>query len=317
MQHFRNILVGVDLSHADRLAASELNPPTLEAIKRATGLAAQTSAAVTFFSALDITARAQALLSDEFEPATHHLQADAERVLAELVSRAKQEGVEAAFKLSFGQPWVEIIRQVLTNRHDLVVIGTRDLSAPGRLLLGSTAMKLLRNCPGTVWVTKPDPDGETTDILIASDLDETSHLALDLAVNTARQFGSKLHLLHALELSVDRHIAHTGLPEQKIKQLRQQEHTEAEKSLHDQLSQSDYRTLPYGVQTHVIGGPADVVILEAIEQHEIDLLVIGTIGRSGLPGMFIGNTAERLLPQVDCSLLVVKPPEFATSVTLE
>ena len=54
MPRFCNIVVGVDLSHADRLAASELNPPTQEAVRRAIWLSAQLSAKLTFFSAIDL-----------------------------------------------------------------------------------------------------------------------------------------------------------------------------------------------------------------------------------------------------------------------
>jgi len=61
----------------------------------------------------------------------------------------------------FGKSWIEIIRQVLREQHDLVITGTRDLGAHGRLLFGSTGMKLLRYCPCPVWVTKPDPDWNT------------------------------------------------------------------------------------------------------------------------------------------------------------
>ena len=54
-----------------------------------------------------------------------------------------------------------------------------------------------------------------------------------------------------------------------------------------------------------------------MKQYDIDLLVMGTVARSGIPGLVIGNTAERLLPQVPCSLLAVKPAGFESPVTLE
>ncbi len=87
--------------------------------------------------------------------------------------------------------------------------------------------------------------------------------------------------------------------------------------MHEQLSRTDYRTLPFGVQVHVVDGRADVVILDAIKEYEIDLLVMGMLARSGISGVLIGNTAERLLPEINCSVLAVKPVDFECPVKLD
>jgi universal stress protein E len=48
----------------------------------------------------------------------------------------------------------------------------------------------------------------------------------------------------------------------------------------------------------------------------VDLIVMGTVGRSGIPGFFIGNTAEEVLQCARASILSVKPPGFQSPVTL-
>jgi len=58
----------------------------------------------------------------------------------------------------------------------------------------------------------------------------------------------------------------------------------------------------------------DIAIQHYIEVHNIHLLVMGTIGRGGIRGIMIGNTAERLLPEVHCSVLAVKPPDFVCPI---
>ena len=55
---------------------------------------------------------------------------------------------------------------------------------------------------------------------------------------------------------------------------------------------------------------------EAVRRLDADLLVMGTVGRSGIPGLLIGNTAEDVLNAVDCSLLAVKPPGFVCPLDL-
>ena len=125
MQNFRKILVGVDLSHADRLAASELNAPTQEAVKRAVWLAAHSSAELTFYAALDISAHTVEVL-EELKRSTRTVKDEAIIVLNELVDLAKKEDVEASAKLEIASPWEGIIKQVVHENHDLVVVGRRS-----------------------------------------------------------------------------------------------------------------------------------------------------------------------------------------------
>ena len=48
----------------------------------------------------------------------------------------------------------------------------------------------------------------------------------------------------------------------------------------------------------------------------VGLIVMGTVARTGLSGLFMGNTAEEILRSVDCSVLAVKPEGFVTPVKL-
>jgi universal stress protein E len=86
----------------------------------------------------------------------------------------------------------------------------------------------------------------------------------------------------------------------------------AEQALHAELEQSGCQAGEGGVDLHLADGDGmpDHAILQFIQDHQIDLLVLGTVARGGLPGVLIGNTAERLLPEVPCSVLAVKPPDF-------
>lgn len=317
MQRFRNIVVGVDLSRADRLAASELSPPTQEAVTRAIWMASRLSAELTFFAVLDVSAQTQELLHEDFQQVSSNVEQAAQTTLAELVARAKQENVAAHSQLAFGSPWVETVKQVLRKNHDLCIVGTRDLGVARRFLFGSTGSKLLRNCPCPVWVTKPDPNISDLNVLIPSDFSDVSSLALELAVNGGQMVETKIHLLHAIEEQVDNRMWLTGLSAEKISVFRQEKRDEALQSLNDQLAQTDHRTLTHPVQLHITEGPGDVVILDAIEEFEIDLLVMGTIARAGIPGMLIGNTAERLLPHVSCSVLALKPEAWECPIDAE
>ena len=52
-------------------------------------------------------------------------------------------------------------------------------------------------------------------------------------------------------------------------------------------------------------------------RKRVDLVVMGTVARTGVPGLFIGNTAEAILNQVQCSVLAAKPDGFVTPVQLD
>jgi nucleotide-binding universal stress UspA family protein len=63
------------------------------------------------------------------------------------------------------------------------------------------------------------------------------------------------------------------------------------------------------------GDPASAVLHVAVDRMA-DLLVLGSVGRTGLAGVLLGNTAERVLREVNRSLLVVKPEGFRCPVPL-
>ena len=72
-----------------------------------------------------------------------------------------------------------------------------------------------------------------------------------------------------------------------------------------------------GARVHVVNGMAEFVIPDIAKSENIDLLVMGTVCRTGIPGFFIGNTAEKILDEVDCSVLTVKPETFQSPVKFE
>jgi nucleotide-binding universal stress UspA family protein len=66
---------------------------------------------------------------------------------------------------------------------------------------------------------------------------------------------------------------------------------------------------------HLKGAPGDA-IPEHAQSAGIDTVVMGTVGRTGIPGFFTGNTAETILRRISCSLIAVKPAGFVSPVTL-
>lgn len=70
-------------------------------------------------------------------------------------------------------------------------------------------------------------------------------------------------------------------------------------------------------RTHLVKGWAREEIPALAKQLAADVIVMGTVARTGVPGFIMGNTAETILNQIDCSVLAIKPPGFETPVILE
>ncbi len=309
MKRFTNILVGIDLSDGDSYVCDQLSPDTEMIVQRALWLAKHNSARLRFFYSIEVSAQAQRLI-EESQGEEPTVVEDAEEALNNLVERAKREGVSADCQVVIGKSWIELIYQVLRNEHDLVIVGTRRLGRAESFLLGSTGIKLLRKCPCPVWVMQPQTDLKIASLLVAHDLSPVGDLAMQLGCSMAQLNGAQLHVLYADEnqklASLDPSLA----PEEIAKENRLQ----AEQHISSQLANFNLKPK---VQVHIVEESPDTAILDYCKQHTIELLVMGTIARTGIPGLVTGNTAERLLPQIPCSVLAVKPEGFKSPIVLD
>ena len=68
-------------------------------------------------------------------------------------------------------------------------------------------------------------------------------------------------------------------------------------------------------QVHLKKGDPSNLIPQVVKKKKINLIVMGTLSRSGIEGLLIGNTAEKTLQEVDCSVMALKPDDFVSPVT--
>lgn len=313
----QKILVGIDarsLFEGDEL---QLNPANQHALNRALWLAELGGAELTLFAALRVEPlEAEDVLEDTLEAT---VLARAREALETLRKEAVERGVTARVRVVAGRAWQEIIREVLRSGQELVIVGTRGVSAAKRLLFGSTALRLLRQCPCPVWVTRPPAEAppEQTTILVADDFSDIGMRALEIGITAAKVTGSRLLVLHAVEYPLVAGLYRSGMAEEELEAYRANCRREAEEELQRRLDKTDFASLQTGREAIITAGQADAVIMDTIEDYDVDLLVMGTIARGGIPGFLIGNTAERLFPQINCSVLAIKPDDFVSPIALE
>lgn len=313
MDRFKNILVATSPGHLD--------PLTLRA---AVDLADANDARLTV---MDVVAPLPAWKKKmnvegrviDIEAAILH---DREERLRHLIETT-QGGPDVEVVETVGEPFIEVIRRVLSDGHDLVMVGEPAPEKPDMPHLSSGVMHLLRKCPVPVWVMRssradshrilalidPDPDDPVRDRL--------NDLIMELATSLARRPGWELHLGHAWTLEGEaalRSSPYVGLPGAMVDVMVRD--TEAIR-----LGQLDVLAIRHVTESersiHMVAGAPGVVLPRLTDRLDVDLIVMGTVGRTGLSGLIMGNTAETILRSVRCSVLAVKPEGFISPVKPE
>jgi universal stress protein E len=238
-------------------------------------------------------------------------------------------------KVLKGTAFLEIIREVLRNGFDLVIKVPKTLDWLGRLF-GSDDMHLLRKCPCPVWLIKPEAPKAYRRILAAVDVDEgyppaeletryaLNQQILEMASSLALSDFAELHIVHAWEAIGESAMrgAFMHAPEEKIiayvEQVRRHHQASLDALMREVTTSLGPDALDYlKPRTHLVHGSAGKEIPALAKRIQVDLVVMGTVARTGVAGFIVGNTAETILNQIDCSVLAIKPPGFATPVALE
>ena len=141
-------------------------------------------------------------------------------------------------------------------------------------------------------------------ILVATDFSAASDAALLYARTLAEQFGARLHVLHVLENVFLRAT---------VADPRAAEAT-ALKRLHERLTDDDRQRLRAAAVTAKSDAPAGEIVAYA-EASNIDLVVMGTHGRSGVSHFLVGSVAERVVRTAPCPVLTVRHPEHEFVLT--
>jgi universal stress protein E len=238
---------------------------------------------------------------------------DAAREALEAVGRqVAPDARSIAIALAEERPWLAMTRAAIEGNQDLVIAAKRnDPDNDGRRL-GLNARKLLRKCPAAVWLVHPEHEVLDEPVVAATDHSEVGQHAVTLAAEIADAAGVPLHLVHGYQIPMSLQMEHGRMSDADWdKELATLRDTLCERSRAG-LSPDQSASC----EVHAGRVAPERAILEVIQRTSADLLVMGTVSRSGVPGLLMGNTAERLIDLVDCSLLAVKPEDFISPLGL-
>lgn len=290
------------------------------ALDRAVSVAKAQEAALTIVCVVDDVHRSTAtggkLSADELQKI---IETEASQQLEELAADARAAGLAASTRVLRGVALIEIVREVLREGHDLVI---KTAERPGRLqrlFLGSLDQRLIRKCPAAVWIVNPEDRQPYRRIAAAVDLEqapqtqELNRRILDSAAAIAQIEGREFHVVHAWTLFAES-VLRRQIPQLDVDEMAREMEDASRKRLEHVVQ--PHAAGGVAPQLHLHRGAADEVIPEFVESQGVDLLVMGTLCRTGIPGFFIGNTAEKVLNQVRCSVLTVKPAGFVSPIEL-
>jgi len=313
MEQFKNILL---VAHGE-------NPGTV-ALKRAVTLAKRNNARLTVVGVVEELPRVMRSLIIALEPADlwEMVVEKRRKRLARVIEPLQKGGLGVTSNILRGSASLEIIREVLRGKHDLVMMTAEANVTLKETLFGGTSMHLMRQCPCPVWVMKPTSRARYARVLAAVDpnASDEEHNTLnirimELATSLARVEESQLHIVHAWSPISASTLRYTlRLPQQEVRKIVRETEEAHRKGFSDLVQRISLEGVK--VQLHLTRGvPGEVIPLLA-KKERIEVIVMGTVCRTGIAGWLIGNTAETVLRSVNCSVLTVKPVGFVTPVQL-
>ncbi|MCF2947059.1 universal stress protein UspE [Paraglaciecola aquimarina] len=215
------------------------------------------------------------------------------------------------------RPYESIIYEVLDQGFDLIVKGTKQHDNLKSIIFTPTDWHLMRKAPVPVLLVKEHAWPRNGEIIAAINVgvDIEEHLSLNHLITK-----QALHFAHLLTSNVHLVNSYPGTPANiviEIPEFNPAAYDQASK-LHHQNTMMEHAKL-HKINTencHVdIGLPEDVIPKYA-EQLDAELVVLGTIGRSGISAALIGNTAEHVIDKLNCDVLAIKPEGFECPIKL-
>ena len=275
------------------LVATDFSPRAELALRRAVQIVNEHGATLSLFHATDADA------GDDM--AARQLTAGTEKTLRQQIDKYLPDNGAGSVRVATGKPFVEIIRGARDEGAELVVLGAHGEHFLKDLLLGTTAEKVVRKGDRPVLVVKRAAHGPYRQVLVAVDFSENSRHALELALRLAPQ--AQFHVVHVYP-GFEVQLRRTGIPPSEIARRLRPRVEEARQNMEAFLRGVDCGDRP--IRQILWDGRAHQEITTLAKRLRVELVAVGTTGRTGLPYILLGSVAEHVLREVSCDALVTR-----------
>jgi nucleotide-binding universal stress UspA family protein len=203
-----------------------------------------------------------------------------------------------------GVPYVEIARAAAERGADLIVVGSAGAKGWQRLVMGSVATRVVRAAPASVLVARPRPGGGP--IVVGVDFSAEARTALVMAAEQARLFGGRLIAVHSVEwLSpIPLPPDELGVTAPMLAETAAELTGSARRRLDEELL-----AVQVSAERVITEGRAAAALVHLAERERADLIVVGTLGRTGFRRIILGAVAEEVARAAPCPVLVSRTGE--------
>jgi nucleotide-binding universal stress UspA family protein len=263
------------------LVATDRSPFSEGAIREASHLAKTCSSKLCVMTVLETNPEYESIgaefLAKEEEEALQYLlsvkkEAEKEMLTCEAVLRRGDS------------PSRLIVREAEVKKADVIIIGRRGRKGLAKVIMGSSAAKVIGHAPCNVLVVPKAAKIEYSNILVATDGSKHAAAAVSEAVEIAKRSGGHLIALSAI--------------------LSEEQADEAKVFVGDAAEMAQKAGV--AVETITPIGKPHNVIAEAAGGRGVDLIVMGAYGKTGLKKLLMGSTTEKVIGLAGCAVLVVK-----------
>jgi len=206
------------------------------------------------------------------------------KCLDSVQEKASKETIECESIIGSGTPHEAIVEEARKSKADIIFIGRRGRKGLAKLLLGEEAAKVIANAPCVVMVVPRAAKIDFKSILVATDGSVHSLAAVAEAVGIAKCCGSGI-----IAVSAMRDVS---------------ESDEAKANVEKVVEIAENNGVPVETLTPV--GRSYDVIVETAAGRGVDLIVVGTYGKTGIKKMFMGSSTEKVISNAGCAVLIVK-----------
>ncbi|MCH8491912.1 universal stress protein UspE [Aliidiomarina sp.] len=303
------------------LVVLDPNQEEQKALSRALHLARLQPARLTLFlSIYDFAYEMTTMLSgEEREQMRQSLVADREQWIQGCLEKfdVSQHRIEICVQWHH-RPFEAIIRKAIESDCDLIVKGTRKHDTLHSVIFTPTDWHLLRKAPCPVLLVKDRDWPQHGSVLAAVNAgsDSEVHQTLNERITKAagyisKKLNSHLHLVNCYP-GAPAAIA-VEIPEFDTHQYQVSVREHHELALAEVARKVDVEF----TGLHLREGMPDNEIPKVAKELDAELVVLGTIGRTGITAALLGNTAEHVIEQLDCDLLAIKPEGFRSPLAKE
>ena len=206
--------------------------------------------------------------------------------------------------IEYGNPVDKILRVAIKEDVNLIVMGAGNQTGKDKYKLGNNIEKLIRHSDIPVWGVKADAEVKITNILCPVDFSDPSRHALKNAILLSKQFKASLRILGVVE------PIFSNSPGLKVDWDKENAYwlKQLKKEMGEFVKEFDLKEVNYKIDIQT--GTIHKKILHTIIEHNHDLLIMGTTGRSGLRRVLMGSVAEKVIREISCSFITVKSQDI-------